>query len=231
MRGGEGVVDIDVAELRELLRRKPDRSFLLLCGSGCSPDRECRRPSSHRRLSSATSPMQSSAKATGRLEDVRRARARPVSAIPSDRGLSGRPKCDEQDHLAALVGDFGDGRRDALDAGRVGDLAVFHRHVEIDAHENALVPSRRPDRGCGSRSCASHSSSCGACSAWRERLRSGATTMCRDHADERNDAHASWSWPRVIRAACPSRRRCPTCGWRSPIRCRTKTSRAPMCRP
>ena len=51
----------------------------------------------------------------------------------------GRPKCDEQDDLAALVGDFRDGRRDALDARGVGDLAVLHRHVEIDAHEHALA--------------------------------------------------------------------------------------------
>ena len=36
---------------------------------------------------------------------------------------------------------------------------------------------------------------------------------------------------RGVRSACPSRRRCPPCGWRSPIRCRTTTSRAPACRP
>ena len=29
---------------------------------------------------------------------------------------------------------------------------------------------------------------------------------------------------------CPSRRRCRPCGWRSPTRCRTRTSRAPACR-
>ena len=45
----------------------------------------------------------------------------------------------KQDHLAALAGDLLDGRRDALDARRVGDLAVLHRHVEIDAHEHALA--------------------------------------------------------------------------------------------
>jgi hypothetical protein len=45
----------------------------------------------------------------------------------------------EQDHLAALVGDFLDGLRHALDARDVGDPAVLHRHVEIDAHEHALA--------------------------------------------------------------------------------------------
>jgi hypothetical protein len=45
----------------------------------------------------------------------------------------------EQDHLAALVGDLGDGRRDALEPGRVGDAAVLHRHVEVDAQQHALA--------------------------------------------------------------------------------------------
>ena len=45
----------------------------------------------------------------------------------------------EQDHLGALVGDFGDGVRHALDAGGVGDHAVLHRHVEVGAHQHALA--------------------------------------------------------------------------------------------
>src|SRR5262249_15426741 len=49
------------------------------------------------------------------------------------------PEMGEQDHLAALVGNLADGRSHALDAGRVRDLAVLDGHVEIDAHEHALV--------------------------------------------------------------------------------------------
>ncbi len=45
----------------------------------------------------------------------------------------------EQDRLAALVGDFVDGRCDGTDARVVADLAVRHRHVEIDADEDALA--------------------------------------------------------------------------------------------
>ena len=45
----------------------------------------------------------------------------------------------EQDHLGALVGDLGDRVRHALDAGGVGDHAVLHRHVEIDAHQHAFA--------------------------------------------------------------------------------------------
>jgi hypothetical protein len=44
----------------------------------------------------------------------------------------------KQDDLAALVGNFGDGRRDALKPGRVGDAAVLHGHVEVDAQQYAL---------------------------------------------------------------------------------------------
>ncbi len=45
----------------------------------------------------------------------------------------------QQDHLAAAVGDFDNGRRVAFDARYVRHLAVLHRHVEVDAHEHALA--------------------------------------------------------------------------------------------
>ncbi len=37
--------------------------------------------------------------------------------------------------------------------------------------------------------------------------------------------------PWSLRSACPSRPPCRPCGWRSPTRCRTRTSRARNCRP
>ena len=40
-------------------------------------------------------------------------------------GPFGPAEMRQQDHLAALVGQFDDGRRDFLDAGGVGDLAVL----------------------------------------------------------------------------------------------------------
>ncbi len=43
----------------------------------------------------------------------------------------------EQDHLAVGIGDLGDGVGGALDAGGVGDDAVFDRYVEVDAHQHA----------------------------------------------------------------------------------------------
>ncbi len=45
----------------------------------------------------------------------------------------------EQDDLAALGCDFGDGRRHPLDAGGIADLAVGHRHVEIDPEQHPLA--------------------------------------------------------------------------------------------
>ena len=45
----------------------------------------------------------------------------------------------EQDHLAALVGDFPDRRQHALDARRVRYAAVLHRDIEIHAQENTLA--------------------------------------------------------------------------------------------
>ena len=88
----------------------------------------------------------------------------------------GPAKVGEQDDLAALLSDLRDGRGDALDPGRVGDLPVLHRHVEVDPHQHAFAadlgfiesaepahlgpgafvrsisPSRPPCRPCGSRS-------------------------------------------------------------------------------
>src|ERR1700733_13117647 len=45
----------------------------------------------------------------------------------------------KQDRLAALAGDFQNSRRDFLDARGVRNLAVVHRHVEVDADQHALT--------------------------------------------------------------------------------------------
>ena len=38
-----------------------------------------------------------------------------------------------------LVEEFVQGRHDAVDAGRVANFAILDRHVEIDAHDDALA--------------------------------------------------------------------------------------------
>ena len=45
----------------------------------------------------------------------------------------------EQDHLAALGGNLGDGGSDAFEAGGVGDAAVVGGNVEVDAEQHAFA--------------------------------------------------------------------------------------------
>ena len=45
----------------------------------------------------------------------------------------------KQDDLGALGRQFLDGRSDALDAGRIGDLAVGDGNIEVDADKHALA--------------------------------------------------------------------------------------------
>src|SRR5262249_47925146 len=45
----------------------------------------------------------------------------------------------KQDHLATLVGDLSNGWHDTLDAGRIGNAAALHWHVEVDAQQHTFV--------------------------------------------------------------------------------------------
>ena len=87
---------------------------------------------------SAASPTQSSTNLIGRFKRMRDFGGDGLERILGVAPL-GPAEMREQDHLGALVGELGDRRRHALDAGRVGDHAVFRRHVEVGAHEHALA--------------------------------------------------------------------------------------------
>ena len=80
-----------------------------------------------------------SAKPTGRPSTCAVASAIGSSENSGAGPSLGRPKWASRMTLAPLPDEFGDGRRDALDAGGVGDLAVGDRHVEVDAHQHALA--------------------------------------------------------------------------------------------
>ena len=82
--------------------------------------------------------MQSSAKATGRPRCSDDACATGRSDSFGSRPF-GPAEMGEQDDPAALVRDLPDRRQHALDAGRVGDAAVLHRHVEVDPDQNPLA--------------------------------------------------------------------------------------------
>ena len=139
MRGREGVVDVEVAERRQRLDEIADRSSPRRCGSGCSRAEGYRRPSSPRPRLRRLRPMQSSAKATGRPSTSRQRRATGFSDMLPGRapsaGRNGRAGS-TLPPLSAISLIVGATRSNAR---VVGDLAVLHRHVEVDAHEHALA--------------------------------------------------------------------------------------------
>ena len=138
VRGGEGVVDIDIAERGEflgeglvvfLLARMEAGVFeaqnvaVAHFGDGCLRlGTDAVRGERNRALDDPR-----------HLGDDRPQRIFRIGPV------FGAAEMRQQDHLAALVGDLGDGRGDFFDAGRVRDLAVLHGHVEIDAQQDALA--------------------------------------------------------------------------------------------
>src|SRR5262249_14305481 len=138
VRRREGVVDEDVAERGQLRDEGGIVAFLARVEAGVLQAQDVarlhgihrgRRPFADAILRERDRP----------LEDVRDHRRERLGRLwrggpfrASERG--------EQDHLAALVGNLPDGGSHALDAGRIRDLAVLDRHVEIDAHEYAFAP-------------------------------------------------------------------------------------------
>ena len=145
VRRAERVVDVDVGERGELLRRTPGRSSLPPRGSAGSragrPRRRC-RPSSI--AVCAGSPTQSSANTTGRssssdsrvgdrLQRVLAGSACPWAGRDASRGST----------VAPLLQRVLDRRQRRADARVVADRAVLDRHVEVDADEDPPCPRDR----------------------------------------------------------------------------------------
>ena len=137
MRRREGVVDVDVAELRQRLRETA--VVLLLAGveAGVLEQKDIAflhgRDRLRRRFADAIlgeghrAPEHVRQGCSDRLQGL----LRVAPLRPAEMG--------QEDDLAALVGDLLDGRDHALEAGPVGDAPVLHRHVEVDADEDALA--------------------------------------------------------------------------------------------
>ena len=137
VRRRERIVDIEVAERREFLHE--GRIVLLLAGvkAGVFEEQDVavrrarprlsprRRRCNLRRTPRLFRDAVASASATGR---------RTLLQIAP----FGTAEMRQKDHLPAFVGNLVERRQHALDAGRIGDPAVFHRNVEIDANEHAL---------------------------------------------------------------------------------------------
>ena len=137
MRRRERVVDVELAERAPAGRRTPDRSSPRRHGSAGSRAAATSpgRSASTARL--AGSPMQSSANATS-MPPERRPERR-AQRRERHRALAlalGPAEVRQHDDLGALVQQLLHGRHRALDAGRVGDLAVLHRHVEVEPDQH-----------------------------------------------------------------------------------------------
>ena len=139
MRRREGVVDIDVAQRRELVDEGRVVLLLLLVEAEVLQQQHVARLQRAAPPSSASGPMQSSAKATGLPSALASGSTRGLSDISGTRLPSGRPKWLSTITLAPLAASSRERRRGALDARGVGHLAVLHRHVEVDAHQHALA--------------------------------------------------------------------------------------------
>ena len=138
MGGGERVVDIEVAELGELFHKRRIVLLLAFMEAGVLQQQHVAvlhfGDRSRGRLANAVG-----GEGDRALHDVGDRRGDGFKRIGLVRPALGPPEMREENDLAALARDLLDGRRDALDAGRIGDAAVLGRNVEVDAQEDALA--------------------------------------------------------------------------------------------
>ncbi len=135
--GGEGVVHIDIAQLREL--RGKGGVVCLLAGVEAGVFQ-------HQHIAV----IQAGHRVLGLGADaIRRERHRLAKHAPQRLGnrlqrhfrhdFALRPvEMAEHDDFRALAGEFLDRRHETLKPRRVGDLAVLHRHVQVGAEQHAL---------------------------------------------------------------------------------------------
>ncbi len=245
MRDREAVVDIEVAERRQLARER--RIVLFLAGM----EARVFEQQHIARIELGDRGLGGLADAIVRERDRAADGARHLGGERPERFLvvaALRPaEMRNEDHLAALAGDLVDGRRHALDAGDVGDLAVLHRRVEVDAQEHAFAVD--VDVVEGAEAMAFATSCPGRASQRRSAVRAYATAQARlrlrctadprppqagrssGPSSARHFVRASAPRTRPVRSISPSPRPCRPCGWRSPTHCRTRTSPARTCRP
>ena len=140
VRDREGVVDIDIAELRQASAAKSGSFFSspLMEAGVLQTENVAVLHRGDRGFGDLADAIVGESHRPA--DDARDRGDHRLAAISSDRAPLGRPKCDSRitlpplSAISVMVGAI------SLDAGGVGDLAVVHRHVEIDAHEDALCP-------------------------------------------------------------------------------------------
>ena len=136
--GGEGVIDIDVAELGEFVDM--GRVVLLLALMEASVLEQEHVAILHfgdRVVGCLADAV--GCEGDGSLDDVGDRRGDGLQRIGLVRATFGAAEMRKQNDLAALVRNLRDGRCNALDARRVGHATVLRRNIEIDAQQNALA--------------------------------------------------------------------------------------------
>ena len=138
MRGRESVIDEKVAVFRNLLDEGGIVLFLALVEAGVFEQRDVavlhRGDDGRRRVADAIIGEGDLA-----LEMLLQRRQHLTQRLLLDPLALGPAEMGEQDDLCPLAGELVDRRQDAFDAGRVGDAAVLHRHIQIDAQQHAFA--------------------------------------------------------------------------------------------
>ncbi len=138
MGGGKGVVDIDVAEFGHLCDQRRIVLFLALVEAGVFQQQQI----AVRHFGDRSGSLVADA-ILGEADRLANQSGHGFGhGLQGEIGVGralGPAEMGQHDDLAALVGNFVQGRQDALEAGRVGDPAFFHRHVDVDADKHALA--------------------------------------------------------------------------------------------
>ena len=136
--GGEGVVDIDVAELRQLRDMGRIVLFLALVEAGVLEQQNLAVLQLGDRLG-GDRPDAVGGESDGALDDLGdRGRDGP-QRIRLVRAALGPAEMGEKDDLGALFREFLDRGGDALDPRRVGHAAVLGGNIEVDAQKDAFA--------------------------------------------------------------------------------------------
>ncbi len=179
----------------------------------------------------ASAPMQSSANSTGRLMSSDSAFATGCSESFSSRPF-GRPKCARRmtlpplSAISVMVGATRSIRVASVTLPfSIGTLRSTRRSTRL-LFRSAVSRVRKEDICARSRVPGAAQRETVRCRTGTYRQWSMRSRLC-----DASLHAASRPGRERLKSACPSRPPCRTCGWRSPIRCRTTTSRAPACRP
>ena len=141
VRRAEGVVDVDVAQRRQLLGEPGVVAGLLRVEAEVLEQQDVAGPERGRGLRGrgADAVVRGRDGAAEQLGEARRhgRHAQPVDHLPL-----GPAEVGHEHDRAALVEQVRDRGQGGADARVVDDAAVFERHVEVDAHEHALARER-----------------------------------------------------------------------------------------